>query len=389
MWGATPAPLPRRADGGRWVIRHAAGVTRYQHAVAGLTQELAVFVAAGGSGQAGAADADEHVRASRRRLSVFGYVEWCLGPPRSGEQRFVVTDVDPPTRRDSRAGTPTTAESRRARSRSSAPASRRSRTPAIASSSSAATARSAAPAALLSRAAGRADRRRPRSVRRAAGRRSSSSPASRAGSRSCSARAAITRMRATLAERYGRLEAGRGGAGRDRADVGRLPRRRAGAHARRFLRPDRESLAALPDARAAASGRAAAPISPAARSASAISCRTCWRCCTRGPSLCRAHLLRGGVAAVRRRATCSTGGIRRAAAARARAAPTTCCGCRTASPRYVEWTRRRVACSTRWCRSSRRRCSSRTRTRPICCRAVSPQSALALRARRARHRRTR
>ena len=45
VWGATPAPLPRRPDGGRWVIRHGAGVTRYQHAVAGLTQELAVFVA--------------------------------------------------------------------------------------------------------------------------------------------------------------------------------------------------------------------------------------------------------------------------------------------------------------------------------------------------------
>ena len=45
VWGATPGPLPRRADAGRWVVRHAAGVTRYQHAVAGLEQELAVFVA--------------------------------------------------------------------------------------------------------------------------------------------------------------------------------------------------------------------------------------------------------------------------------------------------------------------------------------------------------
>ena len=32
-----------------------------------------------------------------RRLSVFGYVEWCMGPPRSGEQRFVVTDMDEAT----------------------------------------------------------------------------------------------------------------------------------------------------------------------------------------------------------------------------------------------------------------------------------------------------
>jgi cyclic beta-1,2-glucan synthetase len=28
-----------------------------------------------------------------RRLSVFGYVEWCLGPPRAGERRFVVTEM--------------------------------------------------------------------------------------------------------------------------------------------------------------------------------------------------------------------------------------------------------------------------------------------------------
>ena len=33
VWGATPAPLIR--DGGRWLVRHAAGVTRFQHAVAG------------------------------------------------------------------------------------------------------------------------------------------------------------------------------------------------------------------------------------------------------------------------------------------------------------------------------------------------------------------
>lgn len=96
VWGATPAPLPRRADGGRWVVRHAAGVTRYQHAVDGLRQELAIFVAP-----------DEPVKMAtltvtnlspaRRRLSVFGYVEWCLGPPRAGQQRFVVTEMDEET----------------------------------------------------------------------------------------------------------------------------------------------------------------------------------------------------------------------------------------------------------------------------------------------------
>ena len=113
--------------------------------------------------------------------------------------------------------------------------------------------------------------------------------------------------------------------------VGRDARRRPGPHAGRFVRSDRQPLAALPDARAAASGRAAVRISRAARSASAISCRTCSRCCTRGPTsaarTCCAP--RRGSSS---RATCSTGGIRRAAAARGRAAPTICSGCRTPSP---------------------------------------------------------
>ena len=92
VWGATPGPLPRRPEGGRWIIRHAAGVTRYNYATAGLEQELAVFVAT-----------NDPVKMMRltltnssdtpRRLSVFGYVEWCLGPPRAGERRFVVSET--------------------------------------------------------------------------------------------------------------------------------------------------------------------------------------------------------------------------------------------------------------------------------------------------------
>ncbi len=93
VWGATPGPLPRHRDTNRWVIRHGAGVTRYQHGVPGLDQELAVMV-----------DPTDPVKLSiltitntsnvARRLSVFGFVEWCMGPPRPGEQRFVVTDRD-------------------------------------------------------------------------------------------------------------------------------------------------------------------------------------------------------------------------------------------------------------------------------------------------------
>jgi cyclic beta-1,2-glucan synthetase len=93
VWGATPGPLPRRPDGGRWVIRHAAGVTRFQHATAGIVQELAVFVAPEDPVKLAVLtltnDSDQP-----RRISVFGYVEWVMGPPRSGEHRFVVTEHD-------------------------------------------------------------------------------------------------------------------------------------------------------------------------------------------------------------------------------------------------------------------------------------------------------
>jgi len=90
VWGATPAPLPRNRDSGRWVVRHVAGATHYQHAILGLRQELTVGV-----------DPTDPVKVARltltntstdpRRVSVFGYVEWCLGPPRSGDRRFVAT----------------------------------------------------------------------------------------------------------------------------------------------------------------------------------------------------------------------------------------------------------------------------------------------------------
>ena len=95
-WGATPGPLPRPRDGGRWVTRHGAGVTRFAHGGHGVASELAVFV-----------HAQEPLRLSlltltnrtdrSRRLSVFAYNEWALCPPRAGEHRFVVTEQDPET----------------------------------------------------------------------------------------------------------------------------------------------------------------------------------------------------------------------------------------------------------------------------------------------------
>ena len=88
-------------------------------------------------------------------------------------------------------------------------------------------------------------------------------------------------------------------------------RRRAGEDARRVARPARQRLAAVPDAGVPHVGRAAASTSRAARSASATSCRTRWRCVHAEPALLREHLLRCAGAPVRARATCSTGGIRR------------------------------------------------------------------------------
>jgi cyclic beta-1,2-glucan synthetase len=93
LWGATPAPLRRTPRSPRWVVRHAAGVTRFARIAQGIEQELAVFVAR-----------DEPVKLSlltltnrsdqTRRLSLFSYVEWLLGPPSAGGPRFVATELD-------------------------------------------------------------------------------------------------------------------------------------------------------------------------------------------------------------------------------------------------------------------------------------------------------
>ncbi|MBK9519952.1 MAG: carbohydrate-binding protein [Anaeromyxobacter sp.] len=92
-WSPTPGPLPRTAASGRWLVRHAAGVTRFAHAAGGFRLELSVFV-----------DAADPVKFSllsltnegpvARRLSVLGYVEWVLGPPQEGQHLHVVTRQD-------------------------------------------------------------------------------------------------------------------------------------------------------------------------------------------------------------------------------------------------------------------------------------------------------
>ncbi|HSD65789.1 MAG TPA: carbohydrate-binding protein, partial [Vicinamibacteria bacterium] len=95
-WPATPGPMPRTGASARVVVRHSAGLTRFSRAAGGLRQELDVFV-----------DSKDPVKFSRlalsndgdrrRRLSVFAYNEWILGPPRPGHSLHVVTELDETT----------------------------------------------------------------------------------------------------------------------------------------------------------------------------------------------------------------------------------------------------------------------------------------------------
>ena len=95
-WTVTPGPLPRDPSSGRFVIRHQAGVTRFTRATQGIGHELQVFV-----------DVEDPVKLSllrvtnpgpqARRLSLFSYTAWILGPPRPGMGAHVVTEVDPAT----------------------------------------------------------------------------------------------------------------------------------------------------------------------------------------------------------------------------------------------------------------------------------------------------
>jgi cyclic beta-1,2-glucan synthetase len=92
-WTPTPGPLPRRRGDGRCVVRHGAGATRFERLAHGVRCELEVGV-----------DARDPVKLSLltltnegtrpRRLSIFGYCEWALGPPRDGHHLHVVTERD-------------------------------------------------------------------------------------------------------------------------------------------------------------------------------------------------------------------------------------------------------------------------------------------------------
>jgi len=93
VWGATPAAVRRSARSPRWVVRHAAGVSRFARDAGGIAQELAIFVAREQSVKLSLLTLTN--RSTRpRRLTLFAFNEWLLGPPRAGGARFVRTELD-------------------------------------------------------------------------------------------------------------------------------------------------------------------------------------------------------------------------------------------------------------------------------------------------------
>ncbi|MBK9372535.1 MAG: DUF3131 domain-containing protein [Holophagales bacterium] len=94
--GATPSPLPRSASASRWVVRHGAGVTRWSTVAHAVSQELTVFVARAAPVKLSLLSLTNRSRRPRR-LSLFSYAEWSLGPPRPGRPAYVVTEQDPST----------------------------------------------------------------------------------------------------------------------------------------------------------------------------------------------------------------------------------------------------------------------------------------------------
>jgi cyclic beta-1,2-glucan synthetase len=95
-WSPTPGPMPRTPSSGRFVIRHAAGLSRFARVTAGIRQELDVFVEARDPVKFSLLTLTNESQAPRR-LSVFAYHEWILGRPRAGENRHVITELDPTT----------------------------------------------------------------------------------------------------------------------------------------------------------------------------------------------------------------------------------------------------------------------------------------------------
>ncbi|NOT40014.1 MAG: glycosyl transferase, partial [Alphaproteobacteria bacterium] len=95
LW--TPTPSPIRRTQASYVVRHGQGYSRFEHTAGGIACYLLQYVAK-----------DDPIKISRlsihnttrrtRRLTVTGYVEWLMGPPRGLTTPIVLTSSDPTTR---------------------------------------------------------------------------------------------------------------------------------------------------------------------------------------------------------------------------------------------------------------------------------------------------
>ncbi len=96
VWGATPGPLRRDPAGGTYIVRFRAGSARFQHAAHGIAHELLTVVHAEAPLKHSLLTL-ENRSGRRRKIGVFVYCEWALGPPRFGEHLHVITERDPET----------------------------------------------------------------------------------------------------------------------------------------------------------------------------------------------------------------------------------------------------------------------------------------------------
>ena len=92
-WSPTPGPCAGRRASGRFVIRHAPGITRFERATNGIaTPWTSSSIAADPVKFSLLTLTNESARP--RRLSVFAYGEWVLGPPQAGQHLHVLTHLD-------------------------------------------------------------------------------------------------------------------------------------------------------------------------------------------------------------------------------------------------------------------------------------------------------
>ena len=92
-WSPTPGPMTRGGTTGQFVVHHSAGATHFSRTTRGIRHELDVFV-----------DVADPVKfslltltndsAAERRLSLFSYNDWVLGPPRDSQAGYIITTHD-------------------------------------------------------------------------------------------------------------------------------------------------------------------------------------------------------------------------------------------------------------------------------------------------------